>query len=375
MAKQRSRTYYFGFGVMTATAVAAALFYQVTNGEPIEPSTVGLALVEPPLGRVIVAPGTVEPESEVIEVGAALAGRLAEVKVEEGDWVTRGQVLAVVENDQLAAQVAMVEAEVRAREAELEQLLNGARPQERREAAAAVDERAAQVGLARTNRDRFAKLANAGYTSSEELDRAEQEYAAARARLRAERERVALIEAPPRLEAVAQSKANLALTKARLDQARATYDKSFVRAPISGRVLRKFRKAGEVIPELVDRPIVSLGNTATLRVRAEVDERDIGRLENGLSAYVTAPAYGAQKFHGHIVRIGEQLGRKGIYSDEPTERVDTKVLETLIELDPGAPLVTGLRVDTYIQTSANPTASAESAPATTSAPVERGRGA
>jgi hypothetical protein len=44
------------------------------------------------------------------------------------------------------------------------------------------------------------------------------------------------------------------------------------------------------------------------------------------------------------------LGHKNIRTDEPTEKVDTKILETLIQLDPGTQLPDGLRVDAYIQT-------------------------
>jgi len=44
------------------------------------------------------------------------------------------------------------------------------------------------------------------------------------------------------------------------------------------------------------------------------------------------------------------LGHKNIRTDEPTERVDTKILETLIQLDPGTQLPDGLRVDAYIRT-------------------------
>jgi len=43
------------------------------------------------------------------------------------------------------------------------------------------------------------------------------------------------------------------------------------------------------------------------------------------------------------------LGRKNVRKDEPSERVDTKILETLIELDPGAALPIGLRVDAFLE--------------------------
>ena len=71
-------------------------------------------------------------------------------------------------------------------------------------------------------------------------------------------------------------------------------------------------------------------------------------MEVGQRAYVTADAYANKKFWGHVVRVGEELGRKNVRTDEPTERVDTKILETLVQLDSGADLPVGLRVDAFI---------------------------
>ena len=70
----------------------------------------------------------------------------------------------------------------------------------------------------------------------------------------------------------------------------------------------------------------------------------------GQTAYITAEAYGERRFTGKVIRLGEILGRKNIRTDEPRERVDTKILETLVELDPGANLPIGLRVDATIVT-------------------------
>ena len=61
-----------------------------------------------------------------------------------------------------------------------------------------------------------------------------------------------------------------------------------------------------------------------------------------------ATAYGDKVFTGKIARIGHILGRKNVRTDEPTERVDTKILETLVDLDPGSALPLGLRVDAFI---------------------------
>jgi hypothetical protein len=85
-----------------------------------------------------------------------------------------------------------------------------------------------------------------------------------------------------------------------------------------------------------------------LRVRVDVDQTDVGKIRLGQRAYVTADAYGAQKFWGQVVRIGPMLGKKSIWRDAPAERVDREILETLVELDSNQSLPLGLRVEAYI---------------------------
>ena len=101
-------------------------------------------------------------------------------------------------------------------------------------------------------------------------------------------------------------------------------------------------------------PIVTIGDNSVLRVRVDVDETDVAKIKVGQPAYVTADAYGKQRFLGHVVRVGNELGRKNVRTDEPTEKVDTKILETLVQLDPGIQLPDGLRVDAYIDTASKP---------------------
>jgi hypothetical protein len=91
----------------------------------------------------------------------------------------------------------------------------------------------------------------------------------------------------------------------------------------------------------------TLADTTTLHVRVDVDETDISKPRIGLQAYVTAATYGNMKFWGRVVRIGQILGKKNIRTDEPGERMDTKILETLIALDDSQMLLPGLRVDAF----------------------------
>jgi HlyD family secretion protein len=79
-----------------------------------------------------------------------------------------------------------------------------------------------------------------------------------------------------------------------------------------------------------------------------VDEADVARVKPGQQAYVTADAFGTRRFAGRVMRVGQSLGKKNVRTDEPAERVDQKVLETLIELEDGHELPIGLRVRAFL---------------------------
>jgi hypothetical protein len=99
---------------------------------------------------------------------------------------------------------------------------------------------------------------------------------------------------------------------------------------------------------MFDTPILTVADDSVLRARVDVDEIDVARIQVGQRAYVTADGYPGQKFWGEVVRVGRLLGRKNVRTDEPSERVDTKILETLIELENARELPVGLRVDAFI---------------------------
>ncbi len=331
-----------GIAVIT---VAIALTFAVRRGSASEPAP-RAALTH----DIAAGPGRVEPVSEEVNLGADVSGRLLEVPVEEGDRVSQGQIVAVFDNADYKARVALAEAELSLREAELQRVKNGARAQERREAAAEVRAAAAVEENARIELGRRRTGFEQGVFPKEDADRAEREYGVARARHEAARERSALLEAGEREEDHRRAEANVLLARARLDEARALLDKTILRAPITGIVLRKHLKAGEIFSHMREAPILTLGDSSVLRVRMDVDETDVGRVREGQRAYVTADGYPGEQFWGRVVRVGQLLGKKNVHTDKPAERQDVKVLETLIELEPGRPLRPGLRVDAFILT-------------------------
>jgi ABC exporter DevB family membrane fusion protein len=293
-------------------------------------------------------PGVVEALSEEIRVSSQVGGRLQRVLVDEGDPVKGGQVLAVIENDDYRARVASAEATLRLREAEARRVHNGAREQERRDAAAAVREAEAVLTSVTADVVRRRELFTEAVVSRAELDKAEEQFGVARARVDSARERLSLVEAGSREEDRTRADADVALARAALDEAHATLEKTYVHAPIDGVVFRRHRKAGESVSTQFDSPIVTIADRSRVRVRVDVDETDVAKLVEGQPAYVMANAFGDRRFPGRVVRIGRMLGKKNVRTDEPAERVDTKVLETLVELNDGGALPLGLRVQAFI---------------------------
>jgi HlyD family secretion protein len=136
------------------------------------------------------------------------------------------------------------------------------------------------------------------------------------------------------------------------------HDKVRLTVTLTGVILRKQVKSGESLSVMRDTPIVTVANLNKMRVRMDVNETDVGKIQMGQQAYVTADALGQVRFYGRVVRIGQIPGRKNIRTDGPSEPVDTKILETLIVLEDGKKLSPGLREDSSIITSTSSEASA-----------------
>ncbi len=305
-----------------------------------------------PIAELVAGPGRVEPCTEDIKLGSELSGKLKAVYVEEGDSIHEGQVLAELVNDDYRAQVLSAEADVAAKTAALQKVENGARGQERRQAYSSVLEMEAVMNNARAEANRHNQLYAAGVVSREEAERYAREFDVAKARYEEAKEHHSLVDDHAREEDHAMAVADLKLAQARLEQARAMYAKTLIKSPVSGTVLRKHHRNGESVSNssTVPDPILTVGDKNVMRVRMEVDETDISRVQAGQRAYVMADAFGQQKFYGKVIRVGQQLGRKNITTGDPAEKVDNKVLETLIELDSGNNLPVGLRVDAFVET-------------------------
>lgn len=312
-------------------------------------------VVEP--APIVSALGRIEPISEEVVVGAELSGRLVALPVDEGFGVQKGDVVARLDDREYRSRLDSAIALQRQKEAELLRLRNGSREQERREARALMEEARAVVENTRTERDRRAALFRTGDTAREEVERAEREVAVAEARHAAAVERHSLVEATARAEDITRAEAELSLARAGVEAAQILLDRTIIRSPLAGVVLRRHLRVGEIVasgPGGAPMPILTIADISRLRVRAEIDELDIGLVRAGQPAWITIDAFGKRRFTGRVERVGAILGRKTLRSGNPSEKNDTKILETMIDLetiaDPAFRPQIGLRVNVFIET-------------------------
>jgi HlyD family secretion protein len=127
---------------------------------------------------------------------------------------------------------------------------------------------------------------------------------AARAELRAARERLALLLAGSRPEQVQAARGQVAQARSALAVARSRLREATVVSPITGVVLRKNLEAGEVANPGVS--ILTLMDPRDVWVRAYVPEDEVGRLKVGDAARIRVDAFPGRTFPGRLVEIGSE---------------------------------------------------------------------
>ena len=298
--------------------------------------------------RKIVGPGRVEPATGEIDLAAEIPGVVAKVHVKEGDEVKKGQVVAELVQNDLVARIAEAEAVHKLRTIEYTKKKNGARTEEKKEAQARLEELEHAQGLLEKRIKRQQKLFKDGFLTPDAMDEALATLGEATSRKKAAAQSFELLKAGTRVEEIEAAKTEVELAKAQLDAAKAMLEKSRVRATVDGTVLRLYRKVGEAASIQPPAPVMQVGDLKNLIVRVQIDESDIQGLKKGLRAEVRASGYPGQVFGGVVTDISPRVGGKTILTGEPTEKVDTYVLDVKIALDPGIVLPIGMRVDAFI---------------------------
>ncbi len=297
-------------------------------------------------GRVVAAaPGRIEGPEEPISIGAAITGVVDRVSVRQGDRVAKGEILVHINCADVKAQLAARAAELKAAKAYYRKLENGPRPEDISIAESELTLAKARFTEAEVRMSRSSTLLirNAGSQATHDVD--ERDLQMAKAQLEAARLKLQLLKAGTREEELTEAEAKMAAAGHSADAAAAELAKCDVASPIDGIVLRKDVSVGELVSIYYPKPLLALSETGKYRVRAEVDEDDIGKVRLGQSATIVVNALTRRRLHGHVVKLAPVMGRRKILTSDPADKSDRDVRETIVELDEKAvDLPIGLRV-------------------------------
>jgi HlyD family secretion protein len=294
-----------------------------------------------------VAPGRVEPLSGTIKIAAPAMGVIGDVLVKANDTVFAGEPLLRLADREARAQLAAAEAQVamRRRVRNKESAASGAAPRRRAEDALADAETA--VFEARSSVDKVATQRRAGRGSDADVETVRSELTRARDRLAQQTDELRRITADAPLPTAAEGQLNVA--RSELQGSRAALEKLTIRAPIDGTILQINARPGELASPSAAQPLVLLGDMSALRVRAEVDERDIEKIKVGQSVVVRPAALRGREIAGKVAFVAPlvETGRNSTLSQRNMTDVD--VVEVRIDLSEPGPLAVGMKVDVYFQ--------------------------
>ncbi len=296
------------------------------------------------------ATGRIEPKDGEVRIDAEAPGKIVEVLVETNDVVKAGDLLVRLDDEELFTKLLAAEAEVlvREREREEEPAEKGVHTDMRKaEDAVAAAERAlfkARLTFDETYRKFKAGNGNADVVTSVRADIASAEDALKKAR-EAQQELIDKggLPLPTRLES------GLTIARSDLSLVEQAIEKTRIRAPADGTVLNVWAKAGELAEPNPQTALVLFGDLTGLRVRAEVEERDVVNIRVGQRVVVRADAFPDRDFEGVVTSVAPALGPPRIHSRGPRRPNDVEVLEVLATLDGQPPLLTGMRVDTFFK--------------------------
>jgi HlyD family secretion protein len=290
-----------------------------------------------------------------------------ERSVDEGDRVTKGQVIARIDRDQLVAQqsretagiesnqsqlaqaetalawqratlagdIEQRKADVASNEAKLAELQNGSRPQEKQESRAAVEAAQSELDRAKKDWDRAQPLYKNDDISTQQYDQFRNRFESADAALKQAKDREALVLAGPRVEQINAQQAQVEhargalkmaeanaleikrreqeLTTRRAEIGRSKASLSLIdsqmadtvaASPVDGVVLVKSADVGEVLAP--GTAVVTVGDIDHPWLRGYVNETDLGKVKLGSKANVTTDSYPGKVYQGRVTFISSE---------------------------------------------------------------------
>lgn len=339
----------YGLPVVAALILVFAIF-SIAKTRPVHAT---VAPPSPPPGAAfsqdVGAVGLVEASSENIGISVPVPGLVTQVYVKAGDRVAKGQKLFSMDDRDLRAELALRRSSLALAQGTLDKLLHSPRPEEIPPAEALVNEAGQlyqdaeiQLKLIESVRDKRA-------IRDEDLLRRRIAVKTAGARLEEAKDKLTLLKAGAWQPDIEIARAQVVEAQSRIERVEADLARTVVAAPIAGEILQCKVRAGEYAPAgPLAQPLILMGATDQLNVRADVDEQDAWRVKAGSAALASVRGETSHRYRLRFVRFEPYVIPKKNLTGDSTERVDTRVLQVIFALEKNAPVYAGQQMDVFI---------------------------
>jgi HlyD family secretion protein len=313
----------------------------------------GIQQTPPPIGKMeavtvqslavrVEASGSLEPISTV-NVSPNTSGRLAELYVKQGDRVRKGQIVAQMDGGTLKAELAQVQAQLAQIQAQYALTKNGSRTEEVSQAKAQVAAAQAKAEFSAKKLARYQNLAQQGATPRNDLDQYLSEHQSNQATVQEAQEKLQQLARGSRPEELDQRVAQVAESRAKVDQIQSQLDETLIHAPFDGIVTQTYAIAGAIVT-----PTTSASSTASatstsilaiasgIQAKIKVPEIAIPQIRVGQKVEIESDAYPNRTFPGRVTRI----------SPEAVLENNVTFFQVLVEfLNPQGELRAGMNID------------------------------
>jgi HlyD family secretion protein len=323
--------------IILAAAIAAAAYFYPRYAKRQQPA------------NQLVLSGNIEAHESLVSF--KVQGRIAQLPVEEGQWVEPGALLARLDDADYRQKVQIDEAGVRVRKSNLALVVAGPREQDIKAAEQAMLDAKADWQQKQLDDQRAQRLYSEDAVSAQDRDLAQTALKRSQANYQAAQQKYSEATEGSRKEDIAIAQANLKQADATLGMSRVNLDYTTLRAPWAGVVTVRQAELGEVV--VPGTPVITLADLDHVWLRAYVAETDLGRIHWGQDAVITTDSYPGKRYHGRISFIASnaEFTPKSVQTYQ--ERV-TLVFRIKIDVDnPAHELKPGMPADAHIQLAAN----------------------
>jgi len=243
------------------------------------------------------------------QVASEIAGIVDEISVRQGDLVDANAVLCQLNADSLRFQLAEAQANRDALQSVLEELEAGTRKEELVRLEALAEEAVAEFDRWKFEVDRVSKLYEGRDSNAKEFTDATANFRVAERRMIAAKANLNLGKEGPRKEEIARARHDVREQQAVVDRIKRELDKTTIRSPYRGFVVRRDVEVGEWVS--AGGPIVELVDLSSVLVRVDVPESALPYVHEGAAVRVEVDALG-RSFDGtiqHIMRDADPAAR------------------------------------------------------------------